>query len=208
MIKKYITKIYNFLYVIFRIIIGCFFTILCPQNCNNTICTFSQNFFQNNLLHIIAISSNILTFLYIVHLHIIEYKRENFIKKYITHNYNSIDIQLNNNFNAQYKLNKFNKKYYDTTRSALSSFILNFILSIISLYFFNIYFYTFISLFAFGLLLFNKIYKSYKISMISYKNNKYYSAYKQYYKKYNIIFEDFVNYNYINIPGSHIDNPA
>ena len=156
--KKYIIKFVNFLYEIFRIIVGCFFVTLSPQICNKTLCTFTQNIFQNDVFHIVAIASNFLTFIYVIYLYIIEYKRENFINKYIKNNYANIDTNIDNtSFDAKNKLNKYNKKYYNNSQIALSSFCINFIISFISLAFYNIYFYTFISMFAFGLLLFNKL---------------------------------------------------
>ena len=179
----------------YKVLMGTFLVVFVPQQCDDKICTMSENFYNGKTLNYVGNISNALTFASICTLYLIEFKRENWCIEYLDiddeKSTNNLDqeIELYPKFKNQMAI--LNKKYIISVYFSLFTMIINFILSGVTVY--QSYagpnsITTFVSFF---MLVFMKLYSSWTVGALSIKNERANSAYLKEPKTYNTIDIDY-----------------
>lgn len=197
--KQRIIMIFTFFIEFYRIIMGTFLVIFVPQLCDDHMCSITDNLFRTNVLHLIALIFNFITFIYLIYFYKIELFRENYCIKYL-----DIDPKKPNNYLQteiqQYPdikniIIKLNKQYYNTVQNSNILLTINFILSSITISFNYVGINTFASILTFLLLVTTKLYNASIISKKSINKTRMYSAYLKTSKTFNVIDFDFTKSN-------------
>lgn len=179
----------------YKVMMGTFLTIFVPQQCDEGVCTLSQNFYNTELLHRSAMILNFVTFVSVLTFYGIEIRRENWCIKYL-----DIDDNLSNNnldteieFYPKYKkeMNKLNKYYLYSLYTSAILLLANFGYSGYSISYDYTGPNTITSILSFFMLVTNKLYTAVGIGKESVKNERAFSAYMRTPKTYNTIDEDF-----------------
>jgi len=174
---------------------GTFLTIFVPQQCEDTVCTLSQNFYNTELLHRSAMILNFITFVSVLTFYGIEIRRENWCIKYLDID----DNKSNNNLDTEIELypkykkhmNKLNKYYLYSLYTSGILLLANFGYSSYSISYDYTGPNTVTSLLSFLMLVTNKLYTSFGIGKESVKNERAFSAYMRTPKTYNTIDADY-----------------
>ena len=179
----------------YKVMMGTFLTIFVPQQCEENVCTLSQNFYNVELLHRSAMILNFITFASVLTFYGIEIKRENWCIKYLDID----DNKSNNNLDTEIELypkykkhmNKLNKYYLYSLYTSGILLLANFGYSSYSISYDYTGPNTVTSLLSFLMLVTNKLYTSFGIGNESVKNERAFSAYMRTPKTYNTIDTDY-----------------
>lgn len=171
--------------------------IKCVTESNETYkCSIYDIYYNRNLYNIILQICNLITFITFCFLYYIEIKRESWCIEYL-----DVDILVPSNFldteierypKLKKTMYKLNNSYYKISYISMFFMILNFIVSGIYIIPFKYDFDSYITLSTFFMLILNKLYNSYNISLESIKNETCCSSYLTTYVIYNNIDLDYV----------------
>ena len=181
----------------YKILCGCFLILFVPQDCgNDKICSISDNYHNDHLIHKIGLTSNLISFVLFFSLYIIEVQRENYCINKLDIDpdkpNNNLDDEIENYPILKKKLRNLNEKYYNLTFINLFT------------QFINIGFSTFVisknyiggvpltPLISYVLLLLSKLYSVYFVSNSSLNQERMYSAYLSVNRTFNTIDSDYV----------------
>lgn len=180
---------------IYRVLMGAFLVLFVPQKCGEHICDFNENLNKSDIIDIVGLSSNLVTFLNFLILYFIEVKRENKLITYLEVNrFEPVD-----NESVGEALNKLDEKrrkkildydhyYYNVGKTATGTFTINTILSII------VVLKSYLNNTTIIVLLTNVLFMGLKVnevySIVNTKKNVFYSAYLTNKVQYNDVDPD------------------
>ena len=192
---------------IYKILTGTLLTIFVPQSCEtlsletnkteNSVCTLTQNYENNDLYHKKTLYWNIMTMMLFLGYYIIELKRENWAIEYLDIDNDKPDNSLKEIIKKEPKLDKemdrLNLYYYYLLCSTMFAYSINIGLMIKILYS-DYHSSSTISCFmSFVLLVLMKLYNSFIVARQSIKNDKMMSAYMSEFVSYNVLDKDYKN---------------
>ena len=193
MIKVY----FLFLIEIFKVAMASFLSMSVIQNCDGSVCSYSENISRHSIYGDFVIGINGLNIIAFAILYFFEFNREMFLIEYLDIDKRVGDYHLPNVIdgyeNIKSTLNRYNKIYFHCTRVLLFLTAINWITSGI-LVFKSFYSFKTITSFVTNILLvITKLSDSFHISKESYKHTYGLSAYIKEYTSFNVIDKDHIN---------------
>lgn len=180
----------------YKIVTGTMLTLFIPQNCEEQICSITQNIENDNRYHKMALSWNIMTMMSFFIMYIFELKRENWSIRYLDIDNNKPDNALKEVIVKEKNLDKrmdlLNLYYYRIVNFTIFMNMVNIGLVLKILY--NDYHsQSTVSCFiSFTLLILMKLYNSFSVAYQSVKNDKMMSAYMSEFVSYNVLDSDYI----------------
>ena len=180
----------------YKIITGTLLTLFIPQNCDDKICTLTENYENPELYHKMTLYWNMLTMFSFLITYVYELKRENWSIKYLDIDNNVSDNNLKSVIVKEVALDKqmdrLNKFYKNIVMTTMFLYFVNLCLTIKLLY--NNYHSTStISCFiSFSLLVMMKLYNSFTVAYHSVKSDKMMSAYMSEFVSFNVLDSDYI----------------
>jgi len=188
---------------LYKMLTGTLLTLFIPQSCEiqinnvteNRICSFEQNYKNNDIHHQKTLYWNILTMVLFIGYYVIELKRENWSIKYLDIDNDKPDNSLKEIIVEEVKLDsemdRLNKWYYNMVCITIFAYFIN-ILLMIKIVKEDYHSSTTISCFiSFSLLVLMKLYNSFTVAKESVKNDKMMSAYMSEFVSYNVLDSDY-----------------
>ena len=179
----------------YKIMMATFLILFVPQKCDDKTCTISENFNNYDPLHLSALISNFVTFLFVIYFYRIEIKRENWCIKYL-----DIEPSLpNNNLDEEieaypeYKqdMKELNQDYLRALYLAASTILANFGFSSVVIAYNYEGVNSITATVSFLLLIGEKLYSSYTVGIRSVEDERAFSAYMKISRTFNTIDADF-----------------
>lgn len=180
----------------YKIVTGTMLTLFIPQNCEEQICSITQNIENDNRYHKMALSWNIMTMMSFFIMYIFELKRENWSIRYLDIDNDKPDNALKSVIVKEKVLDKrmdlLNLYYYRIVNFTIFMNMINIGLVFKILY--NDYHsQSTVSCFvSFSLLILMKLYNSFSVAYQSVKNDKMMSAYMSEFVSYNVLDSDYI----------------
>jgi hypothetical protein len=180
----------------YKIVTGTMLTLFIPQNCEEQICSITQNIENDNRYHKIALSWNAMTMMSFFIMYIFELKRENWSIRYLDIDNDKPDNALKSVIVKEKVLDKrmdlLNLYYYRIVNFTIFMNMINIGLVFKILY--NDYHsQSTVSCFvSFSLLILMKLYNSFSVAYQSVKNDKMMSAYMSEFVSYNVLDSDYI----------------
>ncbi len=180
----------------YKIVTGTMLTLFIPQNCEEQICSITQNIENENRYHRMVLSWNAMTMMSFFILYIFELKRENWSIRYLDIDNDKPDNALKSVIVKEKVLDKrmdlLNLYYYRIVNFTIFMNMVNIGLVIKILY--NDYHsQSTVSCFvSFTLLILMKLYNSFSVAYQSVKNDKMMSAYMSEFVSYNVLDCDYI----------------
>ena len=179
----------------YKVLMGTFLVVFVPQQCNDQICSMSENFYNGSTLNYVGNISNIVTFTSIGTLYFIEFKRENWCIEYLDiddeKSSNNLDEEIELYPKFKQEMAVLNKKYIISIYVALCAMTINFILSGVTVYQSYAGSNSITTFLSFFMLVFIKLYSSWNVAALSIKDERANSAYMKEPKTYNTIDADY-----------------
>ena len=179
----------------YKVLMGTFLVVFVPQQCNDQICSMSENFYNGSTLNYVGNISNIVTFTSIGTLYFIEFKRENWCIEYLDiddeKSSNNLDEEIELYPKFKKEMAVLNKKYIISIYVALCAMTINFILSGVTVYQSYAGSNSITTFLSFFMLVFIKLYSSWNVAALSIKDERANSAYMKEPKTYNTIDADY-----------------
>ena len=180
----------------YKILTGTMLTLFIPQNCEEQICTITENYENKDIYHKITLYWNILTLFSFIITYFYELKRENWSIKYLDIDYNLPDNNLKSVIIKEPKLDKqmdkMNIYYKNIVSITMFLYFVNLCLTIRLL---NINYHSSSTLscfVSFSLLVMMKLYNSFTVAYNSVKNDKMTSAYMSEFVSFNVLDSDYL----------------
>ena len=176
---------------LYNIIIGTLLTVFVPQKCGDHSCSIVEivDIHNKNTIRNISLLWNCFTFLIFIITYGIEIKRERWCTKYLENNPSNtesdISIILRDSPILEFKIKSLNFYYICCLECSYFIYIINLILSGISVSQNYLDITSITSFIGFVLLITHKLNSSFLIASRSYSDNIAYSAYKKFYMIYN-----------------------
>jgi len=186
-----------FLLQSYKVIMGSMLVVFVPRQCEEGICSLSENVQNPDALNRTALSLNFISILFFIATYIVELRRENFC----VHNFdidhdigdNNLAIILKNKPDLLKELHSHNTLYYKITSITFFVYLVNFILSDIVLYNDPTFWKAGLApYFSYILLILMKLYNCYYISASSIQDDKALSAYMTEFSSFNVIDVDML----------------
>jgi hypothetical protein len=180
----------------YKIVTGTMLTLFIPQNCEEQICSITQNIENDNRYHKMALSWNAMTMMSFFIMYIFELKRENWSIRYLDIDNDKPDNALKSVIVKEKVLDKrmdlLNLYYYRIVNFTIFMNMVNIGLVFKILY--NDYHsQSTVSCFiSFTLLILMKLYNSFGVAYQSVKNDKMMSAYMSEFVSYNVLDSDYI----------------
>ena len=180
----------------YNIVTGTMLTLFIPQNCEEQICSITQNIENDNRYHKMALSWNAMTMMSFFIMYIFELKRENWSIRYLDIDNDKPDNALKSVIVKEKVLDKrmdlLNLYYYRIVNFTIFMNMVNIGLVVKILY--NDYHsQSTVSCFiSFTLLILMKLYNSFGVAYQSVKNDKMMSAYMSEFVSYNVLDSDYI----------------
>jgi hypothetical protein len=179
----------------YKVLMGTFLVVFVPQQCDDKICTMSENFYNGETLNYVGNISNALTFASIGALYFIEFKRENWCIEYLDiddeKSTNNLDEEIELYPKFKNEMAVLNKKYIISIYFALCAMTINFILSGVTVYQSYAGSNSITTFVSFFMLVYMKLYSSWTVGSLSIKYERANSAYLNEPKTYNTIDIDY-----------------
>ena len=164
----------------FSVVMASLLSVFVPQNCEDHICTLTENFSNLISFNVFTLAFNFLTLFFFLLLYIIELKREKYMINHFEYNSNmpekhllSYENEYPNIFQTFFKLNKH---YYLSYKYLFFVYNLNFLFSSILVLYYYYYDYRSVTVLLTNVLLcYKKIKKGYDVSEKSLKSKLAYS---------------------------------
>lgn len=178
----------------YKVLMGTFLTAFVPRVCDDSVCTVSQNIYDEELFHRIAISFNAFSFLTFLAFYYTEIRREEWCIKYLDIDPDKANENLDDEIEEypQFKegMAKLNKSYANSTKFCGAVQLVNIGLSLGDISSHWAGGATLTPLLSYILLIFMKLTQAYNVSSIAVKDERAFSAYLTGPKTYNTIDED------------------
>lgn len=193
--KQRITTFFSMCLEFYKVLMGTFLVIFVPQQCNDDICTMSENFFNGTILNTAGNVCNFITFTSIGTLYFIELKRENWCIQYLDiddeKSTNNLDTEIESYPKYKAQMARLNTHYIRSVYAALFMMITNFVLSGVTVYQSYTGTNSITTFLSFFMLVFMKLYSSWTVGDLSIKDERANSAYMKEPKTYNTIDADY-----------------
>ena len=193
--KQRITTFFSMCLEFYKVIMGTFLVVFVPQQCNDNICTMSENFFNGSNLNTAGNVCNFVTFTSIGTLYFIELKRENWCIQYLDiddeKSTNNLDIEIEAYPNYKAQMACLNTHYIRSVYVALFMMTTNFVVSGVTVYQSYTGTNSITTFLSFFMLVFMKLYSSWTVGALSIKDERANSAYMKEPKTYNTIDTDY-----------------
>ena len=193
--KQRITTFFSMCLEFYKVVMGTFLVVFVPQQCNDNICTMSENFFNGTILNTAGNVCNFVTFTSIGTLYFIELKRENWCIQYLDiddeKSTNNLDTEIESYPKYKAEMARLNTHYIRSVYVALFMMITNFVVSGVTVYQSYTGTNSITTFVSFFMLVFMKLYSSWTVGALSIKDERANSAYMKEPKTYNTIDVDY-----------------
>ena len=193
--KERLKVLLIFLLQSYKVAMGSMLTLFVPQICDGGVCSLTDNLTKEGDLHRASLGINFLSMSSFMVCYYIELQRENWCIKYLDisddHGDNNLPIVLKNMPKLEDKLHNINDKYYYSAHITALLYIMNLILSTVSIYEHSAGASTITSYISFVLLVLFKLNNAIAISKDSKNNNMALSAYMTELQSFNVLDEDY-----------------
>lgn len=193
--KQRITTFFSMCLEFYKVLMGTFLVVFVPQQCNDNICTMSENFFNGTVLNTTGNVCNFVTFTSIGTLYFIELKRENWCIQYLDiddeKSTNNLDTEIEAYPKYKAQMARLNTHYIRSVYVALFMMITNFVVSGVTVYQSYTGTNSITTFLSFFMLVFMKLYSSWTVGALSIKDERANSAYMKEPKTYNTIDADY-----------------
>lgn len=193
--KQRITTFFSMCLEFYKVLMGTFLVVFVPQQCNDNICTMSENFFNGTVLNTAGNVCNFVTFTSIGTLYFIELKRENWCIQYLDiddeKSTNNLDTEIEAYPKYKVQMARLNTHYIRSVYVALFMMITNFVVSGVTVYQSYTGTNSITTFLSFFMLVFMKLYSSWTVGALSIKDERANSAYMKEPKTYNTIDVDY-----------------
>ena len=194
--KERLKVLLIFLLQSYKVIMGSMLTLFVPQVCDNGgVCSLVDNITKEGDLHRASLGINFSSMVSFMICYYIELQRENWCIKYldISDDYgdNNLPLVLKDMPELEVKLHEINDKYYYSSQITAALYILNLIVSTVSIYEHSAGASTVTSYISFVLLVLFKLNNAIAISKDSKNNNMALSAYMTELQSFNVLDEDY-----------------
>jgi len=179
----------------YKVMMATFLVIFVPQDCDGKVCSLSENFNNSDNIHVSALISNFITFVFVLNFYKNEIFREEWCIQYL-----DIDPEKpNNNLDEEiekyplYKetMKSLNNDYLNSLYASSGLLLGNFALSSVAIGYNYQGPNTLTSILSFLLLLGEKLYSSYTVGTKSVEDERAFSAYMKISRTYNTIDKDY-----------------
>ena len=178
---------------LYNISIGTMLTVFVPQKCHDHSCTIVEVINMNNTIHNIALVWNAFTFLLFIIAYGFEIRRERWCIKYLdklpSNPVSEISIFLQDYPDLEFKIKSLNFQYICWLKLAYFIYIINLIISGLSIGRNYLDVTTITTYLGFVFLMMHKLNESFHVASHSYDDDVIYSAYKKCYMTYNALKE-------------------
>lgn len=178
----------------YKVLMGTFLTAFVPRVCDDSVCTVSQNIYDDELFHRIAISFNAFSFLTFLAFYYSEIRREEWCIKYLDIDPDkaneNLDDEIEDYPEFKQAMIKLNTSYANSTKFCGAVQVVNIGLSLADISSHWAGGATLTPLLSYILLIFMKLFQAHSVSSIAVKDERAFSAYLMGPKTYNTIDED------------------
>jgi len=182
---------------LYNISIGTMLTVFVPQKCDNHSCSIIEIINTHNTVHDIALVWNSFTFLVFIVTYGVEMMRERWCVEHLENNpfnpVGEIYIFLQDYPDLEFKIKSLNFYYICWVKLAYFTYMINILISGLSVGQNYLDVTTITTFFGFVLLIMYKLNTSFRVGCHSYDESIAYSAYNKYYMKYNTITNPHYN---------------
>ena len=195
--KERFKTIFIFLLQSYKVLMGSMLVIFVPQLCDdNKVCSITDNFYKTGSLHRGSLGVNFLSTLAFTICYVIELQRENWCIEYldIDDNFgdNNLPLVLKDNPTLETALHKINDRYYYSAQVTAIIYMVNLIVSSVSIYQHSTGSPTYTAYLSFVILILMKLYNAVFISRNSKSNNMALSAYMTELQSFNVMDKDYL----------------
>ena len=178
----------------YKVLMGTFLTTFVPRVCDGTVCTVSENIYDDELLHRFAISFNAFSFLTFLAFYYSEIKREEWCIKYLDVDPDkaneNLDDEIEEYPDFKQAMIKLNTNYANSTKLCGVVQVANIGLSLADISSHWAGGATLTPLLSYILLIFMKLFQAYSVSGVAVEDERAFSAYLTGPKTYNTIDKD------------------
>ena len=193
--KQRINAVISFGLEFYKILMGTFLTAFIPRECEKGVCSLTDNIYDEELYHRVAISLNAFSFLVFLAFYYAEISRENWAIQYLDIDpdkpNNNLDEEIEDYPEIKKRMKQLNKKYLVTTKFCTGLQVVNIGVSIGDIGSHWAGAATITPLLSSILLIFMKLYASFIVANASIKDERVFSAYLSVPKTFNTIDEDY-----------------
>ena len=180
----------------YKITTGTLLTLFIPQNCENEICTLTQNYENNEIYHKTVLYWNMSTMFLFICYYLIELLREEWAIKFLDIDNNVSDNALKEIIKKEpildKKMDQLNLYYYRTVSLTTLFYGINMLLSIKIIKDKYHSMSTLSCFLSFSLLVMNKLYNSMIVARKSVKDDKMMSSYMVEFVSFNVLDKDYI----------------
>lgn len=193
--KERMKVIFIFLLQSYKVAMGSMLTLFVPQLCGDQVCGLTDNLVKEGDLHRASLGINFLSLLSFLVCYYIELQRENWCIKYLDlsddFGDNNLQLVLKKRPALEAMLHNINDKYYYSSHITAVIYIMNLILSTVSVYMNSAGSSTVTAYMSFVILILMKLSNSIQISKGSKHNNLALSAYMTELQSFNVVDKDY-----------------
>jgi len=179
----------------YKVMMATFLVIFVPQDCDGKVCTLTENFNNSGKIHIGALISNFVTFLFVINFYKNEIFREEWCIKYLDIDpdkpNNNLDEEIEEYPAYKQQMKELNNDYLNSLYISSGLLVSNFTLSGVAIGYNYQGANTLTSIISFLLLLSEKLYSSYTVGAKSVEDERAFSAYMKIARTYNTIDNDY-----------------
>lgn len=179
----------------YKVLMGTFLTAFVPRVCGEGVCTVSENIYDDELIHRIAISFNALSFITFIAFYYSEIRREEWCIKYLDIDPDkaneNLDEEIEKYPEFKQAMIKLNTNYANSTKFCGAVQVANIGLSLADISSNWAGGATLTPLLSYILLIFMKLFEAHSVSSIAVKDERAFSAYLTGPKTYNTIDKDY-----------------
>ena len=192
--KERIKVLLIFLLQSYKVAMGSMLVLFVPQLCDDGVCSITDNLNKEDALHRSALVMNFISTASFTACYLIELKRENWCVEYldIDDNYadNNLPLVLSKEPGIEKSLHNINNMYYYSSQVTVVLYMLNLLISTVSIYMHSAGSPTVTAYASFVILILMKLYNAVFISRDSRANNMALSAYMTELQSFNVIDKD------------------
>ena len=178
----------------YKVAMGTFLVLFVPQDCGSSTCSIYDNVVSDMIMRRVTLGFNSLTFISVVALYIVEYKREMWCIENLDIDPSKpnehLDEAIEEYPRIKQEMASYNNLYVDVFYVACGLMSLNLLLSIIDIVQHDVAFSTFLSMFSLLLLVAGKMYDVHITTSASLDEERAFSAYMYVHRTYNTIDPD------------------
>ena len=193
--KQRMKAVISFGLEFYKILMGTFLTAFIPRECKEGVCSLTDNIYDDELYHRVAISLNAFSFLVFLAFYYAEISRENWAIEYLdidpTKPNDHLDDEIEKYPDIKKRMRELNTKYLTTTKFCTGLQVVNIGVSIGDIASHWAGAATVTPLLSSILLIFMKLYASFTVANASIKDERVFSAYLSIPKTFNTIDEDY-----------------